>query len=274
MRDTPILELLGIPQLRLPGGVTVELRQKAFALAALLHIEYRGKARRQAVADRLWETASSPQASTNLRQVLLHTRALESRHGFELFEADSTFISLNHEVRLDIVDIQRLRGVSDSAEFMRLLGLYRGGLLDGLTGSAGELSRWIETERTRVEDQVIAYATSSALRLGGTIADQAMARLAEIAPFSDQVCQAQMRLARMVGDEHAVATAYAGFRGRLWKALGVEPERVREIPVMDRVRGSGESHYGLSRIFVVFRDLPSLPILCRRPPRSRPWACA
>ena len=63
-----MLGLLGIPQLRLPDGSTVELRQKAFALAALLHIEYRGRARRQAVADRLWETATASQASTNLRQ--------------------------------------------------------------------------------------------------------------------------------------------------------------------------------------------------------------
>jgi glycosyltransferase involved in cell wall biosynthesis len=51
--------------------------------------------------------------------------------------------------------------------------------------------------------------------------------------------------------------------------LGVDPARVREIPVTDRVRGSGQSHYGLSRVFVVLRDLLSLPILCRRPPRSR-----
>lgn len=224
MRDTPILELLGIPQLRLPGGATVDLRQKAFALAALLHIEYRGRARRQVVADRLWETASPAQASTNLRQVLLHTRNLEASHGFELFEADASYISLSSALRIDLVDIQRLRGVSDSSEFMRLLGLYRGGLLEGLTGSAEELSRWTETERTRIENQVVGYATSSALRLGGLVADQVMARLAEIQPFSDQVCQAQMRLARRAGDEHAVATIYAGFRGRLWKVLGVEPE--------------------------------------------------
>ena len=58
MRDTPILELLGIPQLRLPGGAAVDLRQKAFALAALLHIEYRGRARRQAVATRMLSSHS------------------------------------------------------------------------------------------------------------------------------------------------------------------------------------------------------------------------
>jgi len=51
--------------------------------------------------------------------------------------------------------------------------------------------------------------------------------------------------------------------------LGVAPERVREVAVTDRARGSGASHYGISRTFVVLRDLLSLPILCRRPPRSR-----
>ena len=219
-----MLELLGIPQLRLPDGSTIELRQKAFALVALLHIEYRGRARRQTVADRLWETASGSQASTNLRQVLLNTRAAEARHGFELFESDTTYISLGHSVRLDLMEIQRIRGVTDPGEFLRLLGLYRGALLDGLTGSAEELGRWIETERTRIENQFIAAATGAALRIGGTAADHALARLAEIQPYSDQVCQAQMRLARAAGDEHTVGAIYAAFRSRLWKALGAEPE--------------------------------------------------
>lgn len=224
MRETPMLELLGIPQLRLPDGKIVELRQKALALAALLHIEFRGRARRQALADRLWETASGSQASTNLRQVLLHTRGAEARYGFELFDADSTFIALSPNLRLDLVDIQRMRAVTDPGEFLHLLGLYRGGLLDGLTGSAQELGRWIEIERTRIENEFVAAATTAALRIGGSAADQALARLAEIQPYSDQVCQAQMRLARAAGNEHSVNAVYAAFRSRLWKMLGVEPE--------------------------------------------------
>jgi len=219
-----MLQLLGVPQLRLPDGTTVELRQKAFALAALLHTDYRGKARRQAVADRLWETATSSQASTNLRQVLLNTRALEARHGFALFETDSTYIGLGHTMRLDLVEILRIRTVVDPAEFLRLVGYYRGGFLDGLTGSADDLSRWIETERTRIENQFVANACSTALRIGGSAADQALLRLAEVQPYSDLICQAQMRLARAHGDEFAVGTIFAAFRNRLWKTLGAEPE--------------------------------------------------
>ncbi|HEY9009480.1 MAG TPA: BTAD domain-containing putative transcriptional regulator, partial [Devosia sp.] len=174
--------------------------------------------------DRLWETATGSQSSTNLRQMLLATRASEAQYGFELFEADGTHVGLSSSVRIDLAEIQRLRHVNDPGEFQRLLGLYRGGLLDGLTGSAEELSRWIETERTRIENQVVADATSAALRIGGTVADQAMMRIAEIHPYSDQVTQAQMRLARAAGDEFAVGTIYAAFRSRLWKMLQAEPE--------------------------------------------------
>ncbi len=48
--------------------------------------------------------------------------------------------------------------------------------------------------------------------------------------------------------------------------LGLDAARVAEIETRDRPRGSGTSHYGLSRVAVVFRDLFSLPLLVRRPP--------
>jgi glycosyltransferase involved in cell wall biosynthesis len=54
-----------------------------------------------------------------------------------------------------------------------------------------------------------------------------------------------------------------GFNRFLPAILGVDPARVTEIPTRDRPRGSGQSHYGLSRVAVVFRDLPSLPLLTR-----------
>src|SRR5437667_186696 len=50
--------------------------------------------------------------------------------------------------------------------------------------------------------------------------------------------------------------------------LGVRPPRVAEEWVNDRRRGSGRSHYGLSRTFAVLRDLPALPVLVRLPRRG------
>ena len=63
-----------------------------------------------------------------------------------------------------------------------------------------------------------------------------------------------------------------GFNRFLPAILGVDPRRVAEIPTRDRPRGSGRSHYGLSRIAIVFRDLPSLPLLTRLRPALRPLA--
>jgi glycosyltransferase involved in cell wall biosynthesis len=50
--------------------------------------------------------------------------------------------------------------------------------------------------------------------------------------------------------------------------LGIEAARVREVWVGDRARGSGRSHYGLSRTLVVLRDLLALPLLVRRPDQA------
>jgi glycosyltransferase involved in cell wall biosynthesis len=50
--------------------------------------------------------------------------------------------------------------------------------------------------------------------------------------------------------------------------LGVDPARVAEVGVNDRQRGSGTSHYGLSRTFVVLRDLLAVPLIVRLAPRA------
>jgi glycosyltransferase involved in cell wall biosynthesis len=65
-----------------------------------------------------------------------------------------------------------------------------------------------------------------------------------------------------------------GFNRFLPAILGMGPERVAEVVVNDRARGSGASHYGLSRIFVVLKDLPSLPFLVRQARGARVPAVA
>jgi len=65
-----------------------------------------------------------------------------------------------------------------------------------------------------------------------------------------------------------------GFNRFLPAILGVDPKRVAEITTRDRPRGSGTSHYGLARVAIVFRDLPSLPLLTRLRAPLRPLARA
>ena len=50
-------------------------------------------------------------------------------------------------------------------------------------------------------------------------------------------------------------------------ALGVKGHEFSEVEIVDRARKSGESHYGLSRVFVVLRDLWVLPFAIRGPER-------
>jgi glycosyltransferase involved in cell wall biosynthesis len=59
-----------------------------------------------------------------------------------------------------------------------------------------------------------------------------------------------------------------GFMNRFSPAaLGVRAGEFTEVKVIDRPRISGQSHYGLDRIFLVLRDLCALPFALRGPRR-------
>ena len=223
MRETTTLQLLGTPVLRLADGTAVKLRQKAYALAAVLYLEFRDRTRRATLADRVWELSSPEQALTNLRQTLLHTRDLEAKFGFELFDADATEIELSRSVTLDLREIGRIRAVTDAQELERLVGLYRGDLLEGLDEFGEGFDQWLTMERTRIEDQFVAQATEAALRIGGRGGHAALVKMAERLPYSDVVCRATMQLYLAEGDEAGARNALTSFRSRLMRGLGEEP---------------------------------------------------
>jgi DNA-binding SARP family transcriptional activator/Flp pilus assembly protein TadD len=223
MPVTVSLQLLGNPVLRLGDGTAIKLRQKAYALAALLYLEFSGRTRRATLAERIWEGSTAEQAMTNLRQTLLHTREQEAKHGFDLFRADSTEIELNPDIALDLRDVGRVRSASDIAELERLIGEYRGELLAGLEGVGSEFGHWLTLERTRIENQFATFATEAALRIGGQDGRAALGKLAERLPFSDAVVRATIELFRAEGNEAGARSAFATFRNRLHHSLGLEP---------------------------------------------------
>jgi DNA-binding SARP family transcriptional activator len=222
MRETTTLQLLGTPVLRLPDGTAVKLRQKAYALAAVLYLEFRDRTRRATLADRIWEQSSPEQALTNLRQTLLHTRDLEAKFGFELFDADATEIELSRSVTLDLREIGRIRAVTDAQELERLIGLYKGELLAGVDEFGEGFDQWLTMERTRIEDQFVAQATEVALRIGGRGGHAALQRLSERLPLSDAVCRATVQLYLNEGDDAGARNALTTFRARLIR-MGEEP---------------------------------------------------
>lgn len=81
-------------------------------------------------------------------------------------------------------------------------------------------------------------------------------------PVSDCGCSLKL-YRREVLQEAALP---AGMHRFLPAVLGVRAAQVAEVEVSDRPRGSGRSHYGLSRTFVVLRDLVGLPLVLRRRP--------
>jgi len=97
--------------------------------------------------------------------------------------------------------------------------------------------------------------------LPSRIANWLIARLTGV-PAHDCGCGLKAYRRELV----AAAQLPRGMNRFLPAILGVAPERVAEVWVNDRQRGAGRSHYGLSRTFVVLRDLAALPLLVRRAP--------
>jgi hypothetical protein len=97
--------------------------------------------------------------------------------------------------------------------------------------------------------------------LPSRVANTLIARLTRV-PAHDCGCGLKAYRRRVLRDVQLPR----GMNRFLPAVLGVDPRRVREVAVGDRARGSGASHYGLSRVLVVLRDLLALPLLVRHPP--------
>ncbi len=217
------LRLLGTPVLHLGDGTAVELRQKAYVLAALLHLEYQGRVRRSTVAERLWETSSGEQAMNNMRQTLLQTRRLEERLGFRLFKSDSTHVELDPSITVDLRELGRVRLAKSGSELAILVQYYRGDLIGDAGEMGPELAHWRQAERARIEQQFATQASEAALRIGGREALAALDDLATRMPLSEEVCRAQLQLLLRDGNILAARALLETFAGRMLHELGIGP---------------------------------------------------
>lgn len=222
MSTSAILHLTGTPGLRLSDGTPIELRQKAYAIAALLYLEYHDRTRRSVMAEKIWETSKPEQAMTNLRQALLQTRANCDPHKLALFHIDNTTIALNADLQVDLRELGRIRTVDDGAELERLVSLYHGDLLDGLDDFGPELTQWLHTMRGHVEDNFIRNGTEAALRIGPSSLP-ALSKLAERLPYSEEVTRAQIILLKGIGNTATATLVLNQFTARMTRDLGAEP---------------------------------------------------
>lgn len=217
------VRLLGTPVLHLADGTAVELRQKAYVLAALLHLEYQGRVRRSTVAERIWESSTGEQAMNNLRQTLLQTRRLEERFAFQLFKSDTTHVELNSAIMVDLRELGRVRLAGSGAELATLVLHYRGELLGDAGDLGPDLAHWRQAERTRIEQQFAMQAAEAALRIGDREALAALDDLATRMPLSEEICRAQLQLLMRAGNTSAARALLDSFAARTVHELGIGP---------------------------------------------------
>ncbi len=216
------LQLLGNPALRLSDGRAVELRQRAYAIAAMLYLEFRDRTRRTNIAERIWESSKSEQAMTNLRQTLLHTRKQEATYGFQLFVANTNTIELGPDIIIDLKEIGTIRTAEDPAQLERLVALYKGDLLEGASDTGPEFTQWLHMTRVFVEDQYVRQGTEAALRFGLSGLG-ALNRMSERLPLSEEIVRAQIMLHQRAGNQAAARSIYNALANRLNRELGSEP---------------------------------------------------
>jgi len=178
-----------------------------------------------------------------LRAVDPHLRIVELDGNFG--EAAALSAGFAH-ARGEVVVTLDGDGQNDPADIPRLLAELGPGI-DAVSGRRGERKEafWSRVLPSRIANWLIVRATG--------------------VPVYD--CGCGLKAYR--GSVVAGARLPRGMNRFLPAILGVPADRVREVAVNDRRRGSGQSHYGLSRTFVVLRDLLALPILVRHPPRAR-----
>lgn len=267
MRETITLQLLGTPVLRLADGSAVELRQKAYALAAVLYLEFRERARRSAVAEKVWEASTPEQAMTNLRQTLLHTRGLEAQYGFELFDADSSKIELNRAISLDLREIGRIRTASDATELERLVGLYNGELLGGASDLGPEFTQWLRTERVHIEEAFTSQGVEAALRIGGNGGIAVLTKMSTQLPLSEEVCRALMTLYLRNDNDTAAKSVFNSFRNRLIREVGAEPSEETTSLIRHPVERPSAKIYALPSSQAIERARPAfVPRVVLLPP--------
>lgn len=228
MRDHhwPRVHLLGTPFLRLTGarGQKLRLPDKVTLILALLAVEKQHTLSRRDVATRLWESADSAKAATNLRQVLARLRRFEAEIGITLIQADTYLLKLpSTRLETDLQDFLRLDAIADAIQLNGLLAIYRGELLEGVSVESGDLSLWVETERTNLRQRFVDLVVAGAARVGGLIAEAALLRALDHVPYDEAVWRALIEMQTRVRGIGAAKQSYERLRAVLAESLHVEP---------------------------------------------------
>ncbi len=214
------------------GPVPPAARQKRrLGLLAILAIAGPRGASRERVQAYLWPESSGARARHALDQALYATR-----HAL----GAEPFVSVGGDIGLaaDVVrsDVGAFEAAVARGAFAEAVAIYGGPLLDGVhLSSGGELDRWIETARAKLEidyrNALEQLARSAAAESDWVSAIAWWRRLASSDPLSSRVTIETIR-ALVAAGEHAAAVQCARTFQRLVRAeLDVEPDSAIEALV-------------------------------------------
>ena len=243
MRLGSELQLLGTPGNSWSESVAVDLPAKAYVLAALLLIHYRGPVARSLLLLDLWEDLPAKQRSAAMRQLVARVRRFQHLAGITVFEITPTKISISSEApEIDVAELMATTKVTNSPDLEKLLGLYRGPLLAGLMGVGVDLQRTIEADRRSIEAHWRNLVVDAAKRIGGGAAINALRRLHETLPYDNLVCRRLLEALAVAGMRSELTGVFQAFRSRLRDHLQQEPSAETEEAYLRLTRKGPAEH--------------------------------
>lgn len=226
---------------RVTGFIGSRPPRMAFVAAAMLDLAPGRSLDRRALAQALWPGHEPQRASGNLREMLSRTAAWQEDSGLAVFRADGRVLFRDPStVQTDLTLFLHL-AVPDSTGGLRwLLELYAGDFLADADPNGEETIQWIDTQRVSLRDRFVALCLQGVRRVGGAIAEQALQRLEQEAPYDDEVAREVMISAARHGAQSARA-AFERFSTRVGQELGAEPEASTRALLLELVPTQGQT---------------------------------
>ncbi|MCB8984909.1 MAG: tetratricopeptide repeat protein [Ardenticatenaceae bacterium] len=222
------IKLLGALQVTNESGDSSELIKWSKGCALVAYLVTTGQPQsREALADLLWDAASTAQSLQNLRKLLSRMRqwvpglvVTRKRVAYEVETA----------VSVDLHILTTTLAAGSTPEIDEALRLYEGDLLDGFyLNDAPRFNEWLLLEREQLRQRVVAayrqvcfaYAEQKAWSKGV----DAARRWLSLDEFDEDALRHFMEMLAADGLVETALRQYSLSRQRLWQEFGVEPER-------------------------------------------------
>lgn len=222
------LRVLDHFQLHGPQGPAPLASRKAIALVTYLALQRDYTARRDVVANLLWEDVDTIQARVNLRQVVATLRKLETPEA-PFLVADVDTLRLTPSLSTDTGLFERLASGGTAAR-ADAADLYKMDLLAGFSlRDAPAFNEWLSVAQAHWRQRVVGVllgVAETALDEGQDLNAGAVAglRLLAIDPFNEAAHRAVMRLYMRQGRSALAVSQYRSLFDLLRKDLDIAPE--------------------------------------------------